>query len=115
MKIASLISSSFLAALIAVPSPAQAKSVYLTCVTNDPAWPPPLTIIIDEDRGEVRVAGAQANGTSPNPAFTPTSVDFGFGLRRWHINRVNLSLKTDDFFEAWNGVCKFGAPPKRAF
>jgi len=101
--------------LTSFATPASAKSVYLTCVTNDPDWPPPLTIIIDEDRGEVRVSGKTSNGTSPNPAFTPTSVDFGFGLRRWHIDRINLALKTDDFFDSWNGVCKFGAPPKRAF
>lgn len=115
MKIAPVRPVSLLLMLFAMPSPAQAKSVYLTCVTNDPDWPPPLTIIIDEDRGEVRVAGASANGSSPNPAFTPTSVDFGFGMRRWHVDRVNLSLKTDDFFDAWKGVCKFGSPPKRAF
>jgi hypothetical protein len=115
MKVMPFVSASCVLALSAIPSAAQAKSVYLTCVTNDPAWPPPLTIIIDEERDSVRVAGAQANGSSPNPAFTPTSVDFGFALRRWHIDRVNLSLRTDNFFDAWKGTCKFGTPPKRAF
>lgn len=115
MKITPLQPVSFLLVLFAIASPAHGKSVYLSCVTNDPAWPPPLTIIIDEERGQVRVAGAMSNGSSPNPAFTPTSVDFGFALRRFHINRVNLSMTTDNFFNKWNGVCKFSAPPKRAF
>jgi len=88
---------------------------YLSCVTNDPAWPPPLTIIIDEATGDVRVAGATASGSSPNPEFNPTSVVFGFAGRRFVVDRVNLTLTTTDFYRTFNGTCKFSAPPKRAF
>lgn len=91
---------------------------YLSCVTNDPDWQPPLTIIIDEPRNEVRLAGATASGTSPNPKFNPTSVVFGFAGREFTVNRVNLSLTTSDtslFGKTYQGVCKLSAPPKRAF
>lgn len=88
---------------------------YLTCVTNDPEWQPPLTIIMDERSGDVRVAGATSSGSSPNPRFNPTTVDFGFAGRIWSVNRVDLSLSTTDTFDTWHGTCKFGAPPKRAF
>jgi hypothetical protein len=91
---------------------------YLSCVTNDPAWRPPLTIVIDEARNEVRVSGATASGTSPNPRFNPETVVFGFAGRQFTVNRVNLSLTTEDmsfFGQTYQGVCKFGAPPKRAF
>lgn len=91
---------------------------YLSCVTSDPAWQPPLTIIIDEGRNEVRVSGATASGSSPNPKFNPESVVFGFAGRQFTVNRVNLSLTTEDmsfFGQTYSGVCKFSAPPKRAF
>jgi hypothetical protein len=91
---------------------------YLSCVTNDPAWRPPLTIIIDEPRNEVRVSGATASGTSPNPQFNPETVVFGFAGRQFTVNRVNLSLMTEDtsfFGQTYRGVCKLSAPPKRAF
>ncbi|MGN6590245.1 MAG: hypothetical protein ACTHKE_08140 [Sphingomicrobium sp.] len=91
---------------------------YLSCVTDDPAWRPPLTIMIDEPRNEVRVSGAAASGTSSNPQFNPETVVFGFAGRVFTVNRVNLSLTTEDtsfFGQTYRGVCKFGAPPKRAF
>jgi hypothetical protein len=91
---------------------------YLSCVINDPAWPPPLTIIIDEPANEVRVAGASASGTSPNPKFNPTTVVFGFAGRQFTVDRTNLSLMTEDlsfFGQTYHGTCRFGAPPKRAF
>ena len=91
---------------------------YLSCVTNAPDWRPPLTIIIDERANEVRVSGATASGTSPNPKFNPESVVFGFAGRQFTVNRINLSLTTQDmsfFGQTYAGVCKFGSPPKRAF
>lgn len=118
MKSIPLVSVSFALALLGMPSPAVAKTAYLSCVTNDPAWRPPLTIIIDEERGDVRVSGATASGSSPNPQFNPDSVVFGFAGRQFTVNRVNLSLTTEDtsfFGQTYTGVCKLGAPPKRAF
>lgn len=100
------------------PAAARDGMAYLSCVTNDPDWQPPLTIIIDERRGDVRVAGAAASGSSPNPQFNPESVVFGFAGRQFIVNRVNLSLTTTDtsfFGKSYRGVCKFSAPPKRAF
>jgi hypothetical protein len=91
---------------------------YLSCVTNDPDWQPPLTITIDERRNDVRVSGATASGSSPNPQFNPDTVVFGFAGRVFTVNRVNLSLTTEDtsfFGKTYRGVCKFSAPPKRAF
>lgn len=118
MKIKRLMSASVMLALFAMPGAAQSKSAYLSCVTNDPAWRPPLTIIIDEDRGDVRIAGATATGSSPNPKFNPDTVVFGFAGRQFTVNRVNLALTTEDlslFGDTYKGVCKFSAPPKRAF
>jgi hypothetical protein len=120
MKILPMLPACFIFAFVAMPSPAQSKSTYLSCVTDDPAWQPPLTIIIDEDRGDVRVSGATASGSSPNPKFNPDTVVFGFAGRQFTVNRVNLSLTTEEvsFFgpsQAYRGVCKMSAPPKRAF
>jgi len=118
MKIIPVISASLTTVLFAMPTPAHAKTAYLSCVTNDPAWRPPLTIVIDEDRGDVRVSGATASGSSPNPKFNPESVVFGFAGRQFTVNRVNLSLTTEDlsfFGQTYTGVCKLSAPPKRAF
>lgn len=91
---------------------------YLSCVINDPDWPPPLTIVIDEPRNEVRVAGHMASGTSPNPEFRPTSVVFGFAGRQFVVDRTNLSLTTNDtsfFGQSYHGSCRLSAPPKRVF
>ena len=118
MKIMPLVSVSFVLAAFGMGTPAQSKTAYLSCVTNDPAWQPPLTIVIDEDRGDVRVSGATASGSSPNPKFNPESVVFGFAGRQFTVNRVNLSLTTEDmsfFGQTYKGVCKLSAPPKRAF
>jgi hypothetical protein len=99
-----------------IPPPATSDGrAYLSCVTDDPDWQPPLTIIIDERDNDVRVAGASASGSSPNPKFNPTSVVFGFAGRQFTVDRVNLSLTTTDFWRTYSGVCKFGTPPKRAF
>jgi hypothetical protein len=100
------------------PAAARDGHAYLSCVTNDPDWQPPLTIIIDEAKNDVRVSGATASGSSPNPQFNPTSVVFGFAGRQFVVDRVNLSLTTIDtslFGNTYKGVCKIGAPPKRAF
>lgn len=100
------------------PAAARDGQAYLSCVTNDPDWRPPLTIIIDERRNDVRVSGATASGSSSNPQFNPDSVVFGFAGRQFTVNRVNLSLTTEDtsfFGKTYTGVCKFSAPPKRAF
>lgn len=100
------------------PAAARDGQAYLSCVTNDPDWQPPLTIIIDERRNDVRVSGARASGSSPNPKFSPETVVFGFAGRQFTVNRVNLSLTTEDtsfFGQTYGGVCKFSAPPKRAF
>jgi hypothetical protein len=100
------------------PAAARDGQAYLSCVTNDPDWQPPLTIIIDERRNDVRVSGARASGPSPNPKFNPDTVVFGFAGRQFTVNRVNLSLTTEDlsfFGQTYEGVCKFSAPPKRAF
>ena len=100
------------------PAAARDGMAYLACVTNDPDWQPPLTIIIDERGGDVRVAGATASGSSPNPKFNPESVVFGFAGRQFTVNRVDLSLTTEDlsfFGQTYRGTCKFSGPPKRAF
>ena len=98
--------------------PSRDGRAYLSCVINDPDWPPPLTIIIDEPSNEVRVAGHMASGTSPNPKFNPTSVVFGFAGRQFTVDRTNLSLMTEDlsfFGQTYHGSCRLSAPPKRVF
>lgn len=116
MKIARLALLSSCLLLSAMPSEALAKPVYLSCPTSDPDWPPPLKIIVDEDRGDVTISDRNGSGSSPNPIFTQNSVEFGFSGTRWIINRVNLVLiTTADFTNRYKTVCKLDTPPKRAF
>jgi hypothetical protein len=116
MKIIRLALLSFCLLLSAIPSEALAKPVYLSCRTTDPDWPPPLKIIVDEDRGDVTISDPNGSGSSPNPIFTQDSVEFGFSGTRWNINRVNLTLTTTaDYTNRYRTVCKLDTPPKRAF
>src|SRR5690349_22497969 len=113
MKIApsGLLASGLL--LFGIPDAALAKPVYLSCQTKDPAWPPPLKIIVDEDRGDVTVSDPNGSGSSPNPVFTQDSVEFGFRGSRWDINRVNLTLTTTADYTNWyKTVCRLDTPPK---
>jgi hypothetical protein len=79
--------------LSTLPGEALAKPVHLICRT-DPDWPPPLDIMIDEDRGAVSLSGRLNSGPSPNSEFTEDSVVFGFAGSRFYIDRTNLTLIT---------------------
>ena len=95
---------------------AVAKPIYLSCPTADPDWPPPLQIMVDEDRGSVMISGRLNSGESPNPVFSQDSVEFGFAGSRFFLSRVNLSLiTTSDYAHKYKTICKIGTTVKRAF
>lgn len=114
MKCVRLAFASSVLLLTALPGTALAKPVYLSCPTTDPAWPPPLTIALDEDRGDATVSDPRSSGSSPNPVFTADSVEFGYDGSRFIVSRVDLSLVTTDFVHRYKTTCKLSAP-KRAF
>jgi hypothetical protein len=116
MKIVRLTLLASCLTLSAIPTAALAKPAYLSCRTNDPDWPPPLEIVVDEDRGDVTISDIKGSGSSPNPVFTQNSVDFGFSGTRWSLNRVNLMLTTTADYSHWyKTTCRLAVAPKRAF
>jgi hypothetical protein len=95
---------------------AVAKPVYLSCPSNDPDWPSPLQIMVDEDRTTVMISNRANSGESPNPVFSEDSVVFGFAGSRFFLSRVNLSLiTTSDYVHKYRSICKLGKATNRAF
>jgi hypothetical protein len=72
--------------------------------------------MVDEDRGAVSVSDRMNSGPSPNPEFTPDTVEFGFARSRFYLSRVNLTLiTTSDYVHKYKTVCRLGTALKRAF
>jgi hypothetical protein len=110
-----------LAALTALPGPAFARPVYLSCVIPDHGVPEYFNMTVDEDAGRVSLFYPRT-GTSwtSSAIFSPDRVVFSDRVLMIDstLNRISLAYTETRHVGgtlSTIGRCKLQAPPKRAF